>query len=92
MSFALGCTGCGYRKYIANGKSMCTHKKAQVELIRQGKPPAMAPSQYVERCPYARASVVNDDVGAISTDYLDRISISDKLTRAKQPERQSSMF
>ena len=71
---------------------MCTHKKAQIELIKKGIPSAMAVRNYPERCPYQSENMDKEKVGAINVHYLEKLTVTDKIKKSKPVIKQSSLF
>lgn len=92
MNHFIGCTGCAYRRYVGEGRSMCTHQAAQITVLQHTGKIEMTPKQYIQRCAYASVDLDRKQVGAENPEMLRKLQATSTATRKKDPSKQTSLF
>lgn len=85
------CDQCGYRKYLGDGKYMCTNAKIQKVLAKKGIID-MNRSKMLKRCTEQTAIASRAETGAIEPKQLKKYSAMDHIRQSPIADNQSKLF
>lgn len=85
------CHRCAYKKYVGDGRYMCTHKKLQQTLAAQGVTD-FRQDKMLDCCPAMAIETKKEMVGLKDPDMLTKGSTIKKISKAQVKKSQHSLF